>query len=220
MADKKTLLILRLEGVLQSWGEYAKWDIRDSATMPTKSGIVGLLGCAMGLERDSLELPALAQAISVAVRADRPGTRLTDFQIVRGYPLLAANGKPRTSGNTIVTTRSYLQDACFTVVIDTTEAWRQRIIASLVDPKWVPYLGRKSCAPSRPIFEAETDAYISLIEAVKGYPMAARSSFPVTYECEAPYQTGASISRPDALVGTNRQFAVRRVWRGVIQEEK
>ena len=48
MEERKTILVLRLEGPLQSWGENAKWDFRDSSTMPTKSGIVGLLGCAMG----------------------------------------------------------------------------------------------------------------------------------------------------------------------------
>ena len=43
MAENKKLLVLCLEGVLQSWGEDAKWDIRDSSDMPTKSGIVGLI---------------------------------------------------------------------------------------------------------------------------------------------------------------------------------
>ena len=58
MAEKSSLLVLRLEGVLQSWGERAKWDDRDSASMPSKSGIVGLLACAMGLEREDPEITA------------------------------------------------------------------------------------------------------------------------------------------------------------------
>ena len=49
MAETKQLLVLRLDGPLQSWGENAKWDFRDSSTMPTKSGIVGLL--AYGFHR-------------------------------------------------------------------------------------------------------------------------------------------------------------------------
>lgn len=28
MEEKKTLLILRLEGALQSWGDHSKWDVR------------------------------------------------------------------------------------------------------------------------------------------------------------------------------------------------
>ena len=30
------LLALRLEGVLQSWGDHAKWETRDSADFPSK----------------------------------------------------------------------------------------------------------------------------------------------------------------------------------------
>ena len=93
MAERKHLLILRLEGAMQSWGENAKWDFRDSSTMPTKSGIVGLLGCAMGEERGSQVLLELARSITVAVRADRPGAKFVDFQTVQGDPLMAATGK-------------------------------------------------------------------------------------------------------------------------------
>ena len=41
------LIMLRLEGPLQSWGELSKWDSRESSDMPTRSGIVGLLASAM-----------------------------------------------------------------------------------------------------------------------------------------------------------------------------
>lgn len=36
------ILLLRLEGLLQSWGEHSRWDHRDSSDMPTKSGVIGL----------------------------------------------------------------------------------------------------------------------------------------------------------------------------------
>ncbi|MFW9879088.1 MAG: CRISPR-associated protein Cas5, partial [Candidatus Thorarchaeota archaeon] len=32
-----TLLVLRLEGPLQSWGLRARWDYRDTSTEPSKS---------------------------------------------------------------------------------------------------------------------------------------------------------------------------------------
>ena len=72
------LLILRLEGALQSWGERSHWDHRDTAVFPSKSGVVGLLGCAMGLERGDARLAELADALAFAVRADRRGTVMTD----------------------------------------------------------------------------------------------------------------------------------------------
>ena len=218
MAERKNLLILRLEGALQSWGENAKWDFRDSSSMPTKSGIVGLLGCAMGLERNSDVLAELAQNIVVAVRADRHGEKFVDFQTVQGDPLLAATGKPKTTGNTILSPHAYLQDACFTVFLQTSEEWQKRILAALENPEWCMYLGRKNCVPSRPVLECKDADYPTLEAALREYPTAERAEFPMVYEMEQTDGTAASLLRPDDLVGSNRQFGLRRVWRGVIQE--
>lgn len=80
------LLALRLEGVLQSWGDHAKWETRDSADFPSKSGVVGLLACAMGLERDNPQITALSDSVQIAVRADRPGTRMLIFTPYKDGP--------------------------------------------------------------------------------------------------------------------------------------
>lgn len=218
MAETKQLLVLRLEGPLQAWGENAKWDFRDSGTMPTKSGIVGLLGCAMGEERGSPVLAELAQAITVAVRADRPGVKFVDFQTVQGNPLKTADGGKR-SNNTFISPHAYLQDACFTVFIDTTPEWRERITVALESPKWCMYLGRKNCVPSRPI-QADTVEFADMLEALKEYPAAERSAEIMTYECEIPDSTAASLLRADDLIGANRQFRLRRVWRGMVRPKE
>lgn len=218
MEERKTILVLRLEGPLQSWGENAKWDFRDSSTMPTKSGIVGLFGCAMGQERGSQVLVELAQSITVAVRADRPGAKFVDFQTVQGKPLKTADGGKR-SNNTILSPHAYLQDASFTVFIDTTPEWQQRIISALENPRWCMYLGRKNCVPSRPILANRMEA-ADLMEALKEYPPAERAGKTMTYECEHPDSTAASIQRPDDLIGTNRQFQLRRVWRGSVERKE
>ena len=218
MEERKTILVLRLEGPLQSWGENAKWDFRDSSTMPTKSGIVGLLGCAMGQERGNQVLVELAQSITVAVRADRPGVKFVDFQTVQGKPLRTADGGKR-SNNTFLSPHAYLQDASFTVFIDTTPEWQQRIISALENPRWCMYLGRKNCVPSRPILADRMEA-ADLMEALKEYPAAERAGKTMTYECEHPDSTAASIQRPDDLIGTNRQFQLRRVWRGSVERKE
>ena len=223
MAEKKQLLVLRLDGPLQSWGENAKWDFRDSSTMPTKSGIVGLLGCAMGVERSSPVLVELAQSITVAVRADRPGEKWVDFQTVTGEPLINALGKPRKidgkPANTFTSSRYYLCDACFTVFIDTTPEWRERITAALESPRWCIYLGRKNCVPSRPI-QAKVVEYVNIQEAIKEYPTAERAAKTMVYECEIPDSTAASIQRPDDLIGVNRHFQLRQVWRGTVERKE
>ena len=213
MAETKNLLILRLEGALQSWGENAKWDFRDSSSMPTKSGIVGLLGCAMGLERGNSALAELDQSIAIAVRADRSGVKFVDFQTVQGNPLMAASGKPKTTGNTILSPHAYLQDACFTVVIEADNQWLDQILAALKDPKWCIYLGRKNCVPSRPVLECRTLEYPSLEAAVREFPAAERAEYPMVYEVEMRNGTAAGLLRPDDLVETDRKFGLRRVWR-------
>ena len=219
MPEKKALLILRLDGALQAWGEMSKWDFRDSADFPTKSGIVGLLGCALGLERGNPALYDLSKAITVAVRADRPGLRAVDFQTVTGSPLRTAEGKTRSGGNTIISRRAYLQDACFTVFIETDDALREHLVEALRAPKWPLYLGRKNCVPSRPVLEAVSADYISLCDASAQYPAAERAVFPMLCEVETDAPMFSSCLRPDRLVRGEREFALRRVWRGVVKED-
>ena len=217
MAEKK-LLILRLEGALQGWDAASKWDERGTEDFPTKSGVVGLLGCALGVDRGAAELAALNGAITMAVRADRRGDRFTDFQTVTGSPLRNAEGKPKTTGNTIISKRSYLQDACFTVFLEVDVAWHARLVSALKAPKWCLYLGRKACVPSRPVLECEEPPYASLDEALRAYPPAPRPEFPMVFETEVPNESLNSITRPDSLVDPDRGFVRRRVWRGSIEE--
>ena len=220
MAEKKTLLILRLEGALQAWGEMSKWDLRDSADFPTKSGVVGLLGCAMGLERGDPRLAELSNSLYLAVRADRAGLRTVDFQTVTGNPLRTAEGKPKAGGNTIISRRAYLQDACFTVFLDIQDPWRERIAEALKAPRWPMYLGRKNCVPSRPVWEAETTDYTSVEEAVRLYPAADRADITMLFETEEISASHASYLRSDRLTDGRRSFALRQVWRGAIKEDQ
>lgn len=219
----KKMLILRLEGILQSWDTTSKWDDRESEDFPSKSGIVGLLGCALGLERGTPELVELNSALVMAIRADRPGSKLVDFQTVTGKPLMNAMGKPKTTGNTFISKRVYLQDACFTVFIEMDEIWHSRIVASLKAPKWCLYLGRKSCVPSRPVLECEDFGDYSLKEALRKYPIVNRDNkdiFPILYETEQSDDELPSTTRPDNLVGENRTFIRRKIWKGQINKEE
>ena len=53
-------LFLRLEGPLQSWGERGRWSVRDTALEPTKSGVIGLIACALGY-RDDTQIRPLSE---------------------------------------------------------------------------------------------------------------------------------------------------------------
>ena len=221
MADKKALIVLVLEGALQSWGDHSKWDERDSGDFPSKSGVVGLIGCAMGIERGSPELARLSDAMRIAVRAERPGTKTVDFHTVKGDPLRTAEGKRPKSASTVVSYRWYLEDACFTVFIEIDEAWRERIVSALRSPAWAVYLGRKSCVPSRPVLECVTGEYSGLADALIHYPRVARSvdGERLRYESDVPLPGAASYTRGDAISGPDRQFEQRTVYTGAVRTE-
>lgn len=213
----KNIIILRLEGALQSWGEKAVGDIRPTADFPTKSAIVGLVGCAMGFEREDPALKELYNAVEIGVRADRAGVRLTDYHTVTGNPMRTADGKKRSGvGNTIITNRMYLQDAAFTVFLSAEGEWHDRIVQALQHPVWPMFLGRKSCVPSRPVFMQVTTAYSDIGTAIKEYPLTLRHDKTVTYEIETEDKALQTYTRQDGMTDVPRDFDLRRIWKGVI----
>lgn len=166
-------LLLRLEGPLQSWGERARWAVRDTAPEPTKSGIVGLLACALGLTADE-DLRDLSRQIRTGVRCDWPGILLTDYHTVVGG-VMSAEGKIKINANTkepetVVSWRQYLCDASFLVAIQAAPELVARLAEAVQQPCWPIYLGRKSCPPSLPIFEGMRD-YASVEAALNDWPL-------------------------------------------------
>lgn len=166
------LLVLRLEGPLQSWGLQSRWDVRDSGGEPSKSGVVGLLGCALGYPMRDPRLVDLDRRLVMGVRTERAGTRLYDFHTVTGVFPTAKGGTQgsRDDPYTVVSRRTYLQDAAFLVVLSGPKARLETCRDALVHPRWPVYLGRKSCPPVRPVLEALVDDYSSVEEALARYP--------------------------------------------------
>ncbi len=168
-------LFLRLEGPLQSWGERGRWSQRDTAPEPTKSGVVGLLACALGLQADD-DIRQLSQQIQFGVRCDRSGIPYTDYHTVGGGyetpQLLTAAGKLKLSSkkpHTELTYRDYLHDASFLAAVQTDPELISRLTRAVQAPHWVIFLGRKSCLPSRPLYEGVGD-YPSLEAALGSWP--------------------------------------------------
>src|SRR4029434_6713182 len=95
-------LFLRLEAPLQAWGERGQWSVRDTAPEPTKSGVVGLLACALGWQDDE-PIRTLSRSLRIGVRCDFMGVSapLVDYHTVGGGykqpQLLTAQGKPKKS---------------------------------------------------------------------------------------------------------------------------
>ncbi len=212
-------LFLRLEGPLQAWGERARWTIRDSAPEPTKSGVVGLLACALGLQADE-DIRNLSRQVRIGVRCDLPGTLQRDYHTVIGG-VLNAEGKikrQRTSEiETVVSERFYLMDASFIVAVQAAPDLIDRLADAVQHPVWPIYLGRKSCVPARPIFQGLGD-YVTLKEALQAAPRCDRwpvdQAVSVRIVLECPTRQGVR-RRDEILSRTFRTYASR-----YIQEEE
>lgn len=162
MTEPNTLF-LRLEGPLQAWGDTSKFVIRRTMEAPTKSGVLGLICCAMGLTRQEARacLPELG-GLAMGVRVDRPGTRWWDYHTVGakiGMATAAGEVKPGAAG-TLISRREYLADASFLVALQGDAELIQKVASALKSPKWPVYLGRKSCPPSVPVFSSPQHAWI------------------------------------------------------------
>ena len=213
-------LFLRLEGPLQAWGERARWSVRDTASEPTKSGIVGLLGCALGLSADE-DLRSLAGQIRVGVRVDRPGERLTDYHTVTGG-VMSAEGKVKKNATTkepetVVSWRTYLCDASFLAAVQGPGELIERLAEAVQDPHWPVYLGRKACPPARPVFEGVGD-HTSLADALAGRPcrpQKAHETGEVDLRGVIEVETGAGVRRRDETGSNSRRIFLPRYTQDV-----
>ncbi len=217
-------LFLQLEGPLQSWGERARWSVRDSAPEPTKSGVVGLLACALGLSADE-DLRVLAQHVRLGVRCDRSGMPLVDYHTVGGGyetpALLTAEGKPKMSSgkpHTEQTWRHYLCDASFLVAV---QADDPTLIAQLAEavqsPHWPIFLGRKSCPASRPPFVGVGD-YRTLEEALQALPVQStqrQETVRVRAVIECRSSEASAVRRRDQVDSRSRRTFLPRFTQDV-----
>lgn len=166
-------LIIKLQGAMQAWGGHTYEDYRPSLIFPTRSGIVGLLGACLGIERENIsELKALDKSFQLTVRANkrkitqREGSeakppvsmqKITDFHTVQHARKV--DGKPRPEA--IVSRREYLCDAEFTLAlafVKDTDYSLERVKQAIQKPVYTPFLGRRSCPIQSRLYEAVVNA--------------------------------------------------------------
>lgn len=183
MMDKKYIL-LWIEAPLQAWGYDSKFGRRDTLPFPTKSGILGLVLCAMGASGPQNALLATLSSGSLQIvsyvrsKHGKDGqTRervsreplLRDFHMVgSGYDdkdiwqkLLipkTSEGKPAVGGGTKMTYRYYLQDARFAAVLGVPADMADTVGGALQNPFYDLYFGRKNCVPAERIFQGSFDS--------------------------------------------------------------
>ncbi|MEW1872600.1 type I-E CRISPR-associated protein Cas5/CasD [Streptomyces caelestis] len=140
--SRTSVLVLRLAGPLQSWGASSRFIRRTTESAPTKSGVVGLLAAAVGIERgDDSRLAPLA-ALRFAVRIDQPGTRIRDFHTAHHAV---------TGASMPLSERFYLADAVFVAAVEGDHTLLTGLRDALRTPAYPPYLGRRSCPPAEPV---------------------------------------------------------------------
>ncbi|MGW5346060.1 type I-E CRISPR-associated protein Cas5/CasD [Streptomyces sp. NPDC004050] len=155
----RSVLLLRLAGPLQSWGDRSAFNRRETRPEPTKSGIVGLLAAAAGRPRQA-PVDDLA-GLALGIRIDQPGSILRDYHTVgdyRGQPLLSAavsakgRQKPTSPAkHTHITQRFYLQDAVFLAAVEGPEGLIDTLAHAVRHPAFPLALGRRSCPPAQPL---------------------------------------------------------------------
>lgn len=157
-------LVFRLYAPLASWGEAAVGESRPTATYPGRSAIIGLLGAALGVQRDDDEgQRQLRDSVGIAIKQRSPGSLLRDYHTVQ---VPASQSKvtyrtrrdelsaPRKVINTILSSRDYRCDGLWTVAVWLTaeaELTLEALEQALKTPHFPLYLGRKACPPAAPL---------------------------------------------------------------------
>lgn len=159
-------LIFQLQGPFAAWGDAAVGEYRPSAEYPSQSAILGLLAAALGIEReDQAAQDSLRAGCRMAVGLLSPGRLLRDYHTaqvpgradLKKRPHATRRDElslPKQDLNTILSTRDYRQEASAVVALLATEGAHYGlscIAEALRRPRFVLYLGRKSCPPAAPL---------------------------------------------------------------------
>ena len=174
-------LALLLDGPMQSWGHASRFERRTTALHPTRSGVLGIIAAALGIDKhapdEATQLDRLKVLRVTTVKLDKtdgrgeplPIQRLEDYHTVaftreagakpsRVAKLLAKSRGPINAedrGSEIKpTTRHYLLDARFGELLEGPGALLEEIATALRNPKWGVWLGRKCCLPASPVLAA------------------------------------------------------------------
>jgi CRISPR system Cascade subunit CasD len=175
-----SFLLFRLWGPMAAWGDITVGERRTTWNRPSRSAMLGLVAGSLGIERTNRTAhDELEAGLGFAVRVDEPGRPLRDYHTAQS-PSRALNKRwhtrrdeldaPSHELNTILSERSYFTEMDAIIVL-----WRRPgtpgpalpdIAARLVEPVFLPFLGRKSCplgAPLKPIAIEAAEPLAALI---------------------------------------------------------
>lgn len=213
-----SVLTLQLAGPLQAWGASARFARRTTENAPTKSGVIGLLAAARGIRRGDEDGLAELAALRFGVRIDQPGSQIRDFQTA--HHQVTRKAMP-------VSERFYLTDAIFVAAVEGEHALVTELHAALRSPVYLPYLGRRSCPPARPV-ELDVHRDADLEQVLRHEPWRAATwhqrrrrepeiSLPLLLEARSATADGDALrDQPLSFAPEHRRHALRTVHSTVV----
>jgi CRISPR system Cascade subunit CasD len=219
-------LILRLDGPMQAWGTHTFEDFRPVNAFPTRSGLLGLLGACLGIDRqDKAAQQALAGSVELTVRVDeaapRPEAEDANRQWSRKTAMKQADyhtvlNARKVDGSTnkypIESHREYLFDAAFTVAVGN-RAEPAVALSTLLEavrrPAFTPTLGRRSCPLGRPLLDPS--ALIEAVDAIKALAEVAPAGGTLYTEGDLVSDLPLQL-RDVPCYGERRQFNNRYIY--------
>jgi CRISPR system Cascade subunit CasD len=226
-------LIFQLQAPLSSWGDVAVGEYRPTADYPSQSAIHGLLGAALGIDREDEDAQsALRAGLRIAVGVLDQGRLLRDYHTsqvpsrtdLKKRPHATRRDElrvPKDDLNTILSSRDYRQNAASLVAVQSlvpAPTSLRELAAALAAPRFVLYLGRKSCPPAAPLHPRILDA-----ESVRAAFATYQEQLSALVQQHAPPYASASVAAVQKIVwgddfgdddmanvGVPRDFSVNR----------
>lgn len=188
-------LRLHIEGTHQSWAGGGTGFVKDTASFPLRSGVVGIVAAALGLARTDTRVDQLHHACRVSSRVLRRGVVRVEYQNIRDWHVddVKAPGKnPGLSGLSEMSSidnprqvwRSYIVDAAFQTVLEVgaqSPFSADRVLQALRAPAYPLYLGRRSCRLSYPLVGStdevlEAESPVDVFGPVSAHVVAMRDA--------------------------------------------
>jgi CRISPR system Cascade subunit CasD len=194
---------------MQSWGTQSRFTVRDTGLEPSKSGVLGLLCAALGIDREDDDGLQPLTDLRIGARVDREGLLKVDYHTAKDVRM--ANGKTK---GTELSNRYYLANAVFLVGLESENlALLERVQAALQKPVWALFLGRKAFVPGEPIvLENGLRKGETLENALRNYPCLSKSKKEklrvVLEDKDGPI---VRTDQPLSFSRERRKFAPRRV---------
>jgi CRISPR system Cascade subunit CasD len=168
------ILTFALAAPLGAMGALAVGERRGGWDRPGRSAVLGLIAGCLGLDRlAEAEHAALSAGLGLAIRREGPATTLLSDYHTAQVPRTLRNRVFATRREelaapeveTVLSRRDYRADIAFTAALwcrpGASMPWTlPDLAAAMTKPRFVPYLGRKSCPLGLPmaplVVEAET----------------------------------------------------------------